>query len=80
MNQKELQDKCYAIIAELFKVPPESLNGDSSPDSLPEWDSLAHVQLVMALEKEFQVEIPPDESINFENLKMICDYLESQLL
>lgn len=42
-------------MSNVFKVPEGELHGDSSPDNLEGWDSLAHMMLVAALEEEFDV-------------------------
>ena len=42
-----------AFAAEIFKVPRESLGGDTEYGSIPEWDSVAHIKLAMEAEKRF---------------------------
>ena len=39
------------------------LTEDSSSDTLPQWDSLRHMNLVLALEDEFGVSIPDEEAV-----------------
>lgn len=50
------------IMAQVFQIEVASINEDTSPDSVDRWDSLKHMQLIMALEDEFGIEFP-DESI-----------------
>ena len=33
----------------------------SSPETIPTWDSLQHLNLVLALEQEFRIQFTPEE-------------------
>lgn len=50
------------IMAQVFQIAAESIDDNTSPDSVERWDSLKHMQLIMALEDEFGIEFP-DEAI-----------------
>ena len=56
----DIRKTCLATFAEVMKIDPSTIDDDTSPETLFEWDSLAHVQLMLALEKACSVEIPPD--------------------
>jgi acyl carrier protein len=49
------------VFASVFPLDGEALRDDDSPRTIREWDSVAHVQLVLALEAEFGVSFSPDE-------------------
>lgn len=74
-----VRERCAAIFADVLEVDAARIEDDSSPDTLEEWDSLKHVQLILELEKEFGVTIAPDEGIEYENFKMVCDAMEQKL-
>ena len=48
------------VMSQIFQVEPESITADSSPESIEKWDSLKHMQLVMALEDELGIQFPDD--------------------
>lgn len=50
------------IMAQVFQIDTETITADTSPETVERWDSLKHMQLIMALEDEFGVEFP-DEAI-----------------
>jgi acyl carrier protein len=50
-----------AVIASLFPVEAATLKDIDSPKTIAEWDSVAHLQLMLALEAEFGVQFSPDE-------------------
>ena len=49
------------IAADVFSVPIDAICAKSSPDSLEGWDSIKHINLMMAIEQAFNVEITPEE-------------------
>jgi acyl carrier protein len=49
------------LFADVFGVPIESIQPDSSPETIESWDSLQHLNLVLALEQEFSVQFAPEE-------------------
>lgn len=55
----------------VFEIPVEHINEDSSSDSIETWDSLHHLNLILALEEEFNVIIPDEEVGNLVNYKLI---------
>jgi len=56
------------------------LNEKSSGDDVEEWDSLSHIQLVVAIEKHFRVRFTSLEIINFRNIGDLCDGIFNKLL
>lgn len=61
-----------AFAAEVFKVPRQSLSGETRYESIPEWDSVAHIKLAMEAEKRFGVSYDI-EKIPF--MKTLNDFL-----
>jgi len=78
-KMSEIADRLFKVFSEVMGTPIEELNMESNPDTIEDWDSLNHMQLIMAIEKEFKIEIAPDEGIEFESLAMIIDYLNSKV-
>jgi acyl carrier protein len=48
------------IMAQVFQIDADTITADTSPETVERWDSLKHMQLIMALEDEFGVEFPDD--------------------
>ena len=55
----------------VFEVDVESISDDASIDTIENWDSLRHLNLILALEEEFEVTIPDEEVGNLINFKLI---------
>ncbi len=56
-----LEDRIRQIVTDVLTISPQSLGTDSHRGQIREWDSLQHLNLVVALEQEFDIEITPDE-------------------
>ena len=64
------------IFSDIFGVPLESFGRETSPDTLLEWDSLAHVRLMAAIEERFDLVITPEDQVDMLNFELIGDVLE----
>jgi acyl carrier protein len=53
------------VFADVFGVDPTSVTDDTSPESIPTWDSVKHLSLVFALEDEFQIQFATEEIPGF---------------
>ena len=56
-----MKERIYAIVSKIFRVALNSIDDQSSPDTIDTWDSLQHLQLILALEEEFGVQFSIDE-------------------
>ncbi|HSG97390.1 MAG TPA: acyl carrier protein [Woeseiaceae bacterium] len=48
------------VMSQVFQIDPAAITAESSPESIERWDSLKHMQLIMALEDELGVQFPDD--------------------
>ncbi len=74
----EIEDKVKKIIVEQLGVNPEEVTKDASfVDDLGA-DSLDTVELVMALEEEFDSEIPDEEAEKLKTVGDVVSYIEKK--
>jgi acyl carrier protein len=79
VNQEETFDKFKSIVADILQVEPDKIVlGAKFGDDL-EADSLDLVELVMALEEEFNVEINEEELNGVETVGQAYDLLTSKI-
>ncbi len=70
-----IEERVKKIVVEQLSVKNEEVNLDSSfVDDLGA-DSLDTVELVMALEEEFECEIPDDEAEKIQTVQQAIDYI-----
>lgn len=72
-----LLEKLKEAIASQLDIDPEEVEPDSSFTDDLNADSLDLVELMMALEEEFDIEIPDDVAENFKTPAEVFHYLES---
>ena len=70
-GEGELEASVFAIMARVLNVAPESINAETSPDTLASWDSLAHMNLVLALEEELAVQFTEAQIVDMLNAQLI---------
>ena len=68
-NKKK--ERIKNVMSAVFEIPEEHIKNDSSPDTIGSWDSLRHMNLIVALEDEFKVELTDDEILDMMNYKSI---------
>ena len=68
---KNVKEQIVKIMAVVFEVNSDSINENTSADTIETWDSLRHMNLILALEEEFNIIIPDEEVGNLMNFKLI---------
>jgi len=68
-------DRMKALFREIFQVPEKDFCDDLTPDTVREWDSVSHLVLFTALEKEFRIQIRSEELIDLTSVRKIKDLL-----
>jgi acyl carrier protein len=71
-------DKIKEIMASVFKCEKSDIDENSSPDTIEKWDSLGHMNLVVALEEEFGVVFSEDETVEMLNFKLVEETLKGK--
>jgi acyl carrier protein len=67
------------VMATLLTVDVTAIDFEASMDTIPTWDSLRHMNLVLALEEEFKVSIPDEDAGNITSYKLIKLVIEELL-
>ena len=63
-----MSDALIHLFAEVLNVKPEELDEESSPDNLKQWDSLAAMDLVSAIEEKFNVQLSTKEIMRMSSI------------
>lgn len=79
MNQDEIFDKVKEIIIEQLGVPENSINLEASFIDDLGADSLDIVELIMALEEEFDLEIPDGDAEKVVTVGDVVDYIKDNV-
>ena len=74
----DISDRVKKIVAEQLSVKEEVSNEASFVDDLGA-ESLDTVELVMALEEEFECEIPDEDAEKITTVQQAIDYIETHV-
>lgn len=67
-----------ALISEVLGIPASSVRDDLKFQAIPEWDSLNHVNLILALESHLGVTIDADQLTELGSVAAIRAFVNSQ--
>lgn len=73
-----MRSRVLKVLSRVFRIAQEKLSLDSSVDNVPGWDSLAHMNLVVALEDEFKVSFTAEEVISLLSAGIIVETLKEK--
>jgi len=74
-----LLDRVRSIAADVLEVPTATITPATSPEDLDTWDSVHHLNLVLALEQEFNLQFEPEEIDQMKDIQHILDILGSKV-
>lgn len=74
-----MEQKIKNIMAEVFGVPLHEIKDDSSAYTIATWDSLKHIDLMLAFEKEFGIRFEDEEISTMVDYRMIVNTIKSYL-
>jgi acyl carrier protein len=72
-------EKVRASCADVFQIPAAQLTPASSPETIESWDSVQHLNLVLALELQFDIQFEPEEMDKMKSLAEITDLVDAKL-
>jgi acyl carrier protein len=73
-----VRDELKRLIGSAFGVPAEAVPDDASVGGFEPWNSLGHLELLMALEAEYGVVIPTEKMSGLSSLDAIEEFLVTQ--
>lgn len=78
MSEKSIEDRVKEIIVEQLSVNPEQVTPAASFIDDLGADSLDTVELVMAFEEEFSVEVPDEDAEKLQTVGDVIKYIEDK--
>ena len=73
-NEDELssmEKKIKAIMANVFKIEINEINEETSADNVDHWTSLEHVDFLVNLQKEFDIEFTDSQIVEMQSYKTV---------
>jgi acyl carrier protein len=68
--------KLKEVFKNIFQMEISSINDETSVDTVEKWDSLKHLNLVLALEEAFNITFTEEESVEIMSYPLVKAVLE----
>ncbi len=79
MERNEIYSKLNEIFCDVLDLDEVELTDESKADDIEEWDSLSHIQLIVAIEKEFKIKFTSLEIMKWKNVGEMVDSMIEKL-
>jgi acyl carrier protein len=74
-----LLDRIRRVAADVLETSADKITLDSSPETIDTWDSVHHLNLVLALEQEFDLQFEPEEIDQMKDVRHVLEILGSKV-
>ena len=80
MERTEIFEKLNEIFEDVLDLEGgANLSDETSANDIEEWDSLSHIQLIVAIEKAFKVKFTSAEILKWKNVGEMVDTIISRV-
>ena len=69
-------EQVVRVVSEVMGVPSSSVSGKTSARDLAEWDSLRHMNLIVAIEDRFSITLDESRFAELDSVEAITKELE----
>ena len=77
--EDQIEKRVKAVLAAVFDILVQDINEDLSTETLTNWDSLRHMNMVVALEEEFRIRFDEIEIGKMMNYATVKETIKSKL-
>ena len=78
IERTEVVRRLAEVFQETFDDPGLEIRDSMTAADVDEWDSLQHIVLVLAVEREFRIRLNPAEVGKLENVGRMIDLLQAK--
>lgn len=69
-------DQVRSIASDIFGIPADKVTAESSPETIENWDSMQHLNLVLAIEEKFALQLEPEDIEQMKNIGAVAALVE----
>lgn len=69
-------ERVRSVASDIFGVPVDKITAESSPQTIDNWDSMQHLNLVLAIEEKFGVQLDPEDIEQMKNIGAVATLVE----
>lgn len=79
MERTEIFEKLNEIFVDVLDLDETpNLSNETSANDIEEWDSLSHIQLIVAIEKAFKLKFTSLEIMKWKNVGEMVDTIQER--
>ncbi len=79
MNREEIYERLNRVFRDVFDDDSICLNDNTTSSDIEDWDSLEHINLIVAVEGEFKIKFNMKEVTKMKNVGEMVDIIESRI-
>lgn len=78
MEKNQILEEVQEIFREVLDNEEIDLQSATMADDIEEWDSLTHIQLIVAIEKHFKIKFTSKEILSWQNVGEMIDCIAAK--
>lgn len=78
MEKNQILEEVQEIFREVLDNEEIVLANETTADDIEEWDSLTHIQLIVAIEKHFKIKFTSREILGWQNVGEMIDCIQGK--
>ena len=75
----DIENRIKLVMSKILEVSIKEIDRNAEPHKFDNWDSLNHLNLIIALEEEFDINFSDDELSELLNFKLILSIIENKI-
>ena len=79
MNYEEIKNRLRVIFHDIFDDDTIVLQRQTTAKDIEDWDSLAHISLIVAIEKEFKIKFDLIELKPLKDVGELLDLIQAKI-
>ena len=69
-------EQVRSVASDIFGIPAGKITAESSPETIENWDSMQHLNLVLAIEEKFGVQLEPEDIEQMNSIGAVATLVE----
>jgi len=65
-----------SVASDIFGIQAGKITAESSPETIENWDSMQHLNLVLAIEEKFGVQLEPEDIEQMKNIGAVATLVD----
>lgn len=74
-----ITERLKSIILKELKLDEFKFTEDTTAEQVPGWDSLSHLNVILAVEKDYNIRFKPFELLKLKNVKELQELIDNKL-